>query len=161
MDSIHSTCKWCEGCLVSDDGVIYCCLPLGHNQILSIGRVYIVSSSLKKSIEEHPEKLGYNFQLSDDIHYETNFERAVTFGPNKDLKILEDCTGMPPADEVCAISNLYLFMIAASYKSIDLFFMIYNLLWQASSFANCISQVSHTSSDSTICTGKKRKLYKR
>ena len=67
---------------------------------------------------------------------------------------------MPPTDKVCAISNLYPFMIAASYKSSDLF-MIYNLVRQFSSFANCISQVSHTSSDSTIRTGKKTKAIQK
>ena len=84
------TCKWCEGCLASD-GVIYC-LPLGHNRILSIGRVYIVPSSLKKSIEEHPEKLGYIFQPSDDNPYETNFERAdETRSYKKYLKMVPLC----------------------------------------------------------------------
>ena len=153
---IDDAAKWCGGCSASD-GVIYC-MPYEDNQILAIDPLKEYTLYLKKSIEEHPENLGCIFQPSYDIPNETNFDRAVTkFGRNKVLELLEDC--MPPAEEVCAVSNLYPFMIAASYKNSDLF-MVYSLARQAPSFANCIKQMSHSGSSDTIRANKKRKCDK-
>ena len=67
-------------------------------------------------MEEHPQQLELLFHPSIDIPDATNFDRAVTkFGRKKVLEALEDC--MTPVDQSCADSNLYPFMIAASYES--------------------------------------------
>ena len=83
-------------------------------------------------MEEHPQQLGLLFHPSIDIPDLTNFDRAVTkFGRKKVLEVLEDY--MPPADRICAVSNLYPFTIAASYESSNMS-VVYQLLRQAPSF---------------------------
>ena len=87
-------------------------------------RVYIVF----EGVMERPEQLGYIFHPSDDIPNNTSFDRAVTkFGKKNVMKILEDC--LPPVARLCAISNLYPCMIAASYINSDVG-LIYHLLRQ-------------------------------
>ena len=91
-------------------------------------------------MEEHPEQLGCLFHPSDDIPNETNFDRAVTkFGQTKILELLDEC--MPPVHQSCTVSNLYPFMIAASYESSHLS-VIYHLIRQMPSFANCTNRFS-------------------
>ena len=108
----HDACKWIGGCAASD-GIIYY-TPYCANRILAIDLLKDYMLSLKVNI--FPEQLGCIFQPSDDIPDETNFDRAVSkFGLNKVLEVLDEC--IPPGDQACAISNLYPFMIAASYNS--------------------------------------------
>ena len=121
--------KWFGGCLASD-GVIYC-FPCVADWILSIDPWKEYTSSLKHNMIQYPEQLQWIFLPSDDMPTETNFDRSVTkFGYEKALEVLEHC--IPPADEVCAISDLYPFMIAASYRKSDLS-VIYRLLRHAPS----------------------------
>ena len=96
--------KWQGGGCLAPDGVIYC-LPSYATRVLAIDPLKEYALSLKNKMEESPEN---NLrQPSDDIADETNFDGAVTkFGQKKVLELLEDC--MPrPADQVCAISNMY------------------------------------------------------
>ena len=94
-------------------------------------------------MEEHPECLGLLFHPSNDMPNETNFDRAVTkFGQKK---VMEHC--LPPADQVCVVSNLYPFMIAASYEKSDIS-VIYYLLRQVPSLVNCICKIKHVDRDS-------------
>ena len=125
-DFNKASSKWYGGSLASD-GVIYCS-PFLANFILSIDPWKEYISSLQNNMVQHPEQLGCIFKPNDDMLNETNFDRAVTkFGYKKVLKALEAC--MHPADQVCAICNLYPFMIAASFNSSDLS-VIYHLLRQ-------------------------------
>ena len=104
-------------------------------------------------MEQFPEQLGRIFQLSDDIPDDTNFDRAVLkFGQKKVLQVLEEC--MPPADQACAVLNLYPFMIAASYKRSSLS-AIYHVLRQMPSLvsASIITAACNPQSD------KKRKQH--
>ena len=124
--------KWSGGC-TAPDGIIYC-LPDRANRILSIDPLKEWISSLKSNMEQFPEKLGCIFHSSDDIPDDTNFDRAVTkFGLSKVLDMLDEC--MPPADQACTVSNLYPFMIAASYKHSNLS-AIYHVLRQVPSLAS-------------------------
>ena len=133
--------KWQGGCS-APDGVIYC-LPSYAKRVLAIDPLKEYALSLKNKMEESPEKLGHIFQPSDDIPDETNFDRAVTkFGQKKVLKLLEDC--MPrPADQVCAVSNMFPFMIAASYHRSNVC-VIYHLLRLAPSFVNDVNYAVKT-----------------
>ena len=149
----HYEGKWSGGCAATD-GVIYC-LPDDANRILAIDPLKECVSSLKNNMEEHPEKLGCLFQPSDDIPDDTNFDRAVTkFGLKKVLEVLDEC--MPPADQVCTVSCLYPFMIAASHKRSNLS-VIFHLLRQVPSLvsASTITVVTSNSAQS----GKKRKQH--
>ena len=75
---------------------------------------------------QHPEQLGFIFHPSDDMPTETNFDCAITkFGYKKVFEAFEACTHMHRADEVCATSNLYPFMIAASYEKSALSIIYY------------------------------------
>ena len=109
--------KWYGGSLASD-GVIYC-VPYGANRILAIDPWKEYTSFLENIMVQDPEQLGCIFCPSDDMPNNTNFDRA---GYKKVFKV-----SMPPADEVCARSNLYPFMIAASYNHSDLS-VVYQLL---------------------------------
>ena len=111
--------QWYGGCLASD-GVIYC-IPYGANRILSIDPWKECTSSLENNMVQYPEQLGCIFHPGADMPTDTNFDRAVTkFGYSNVLKVFEACTCMHPADQVCVVSNLYPFMIAASYRNSDL-----------------------------------------
>ena len=124
--------KWKGGYLAAD-GIIYC-FPYHTYMILAIDPLKEYTMSLKKNMEEHTDQLGCIFQPSDDIPHKTNFDRAVTkFGKTKVLELLEDY--MPPVDHVCTVSNLYPFMIAASYESSDIS-VIYHLLCHMPSLTN-------------------------
>ena len=142
--------KWYGGSLASD-GVIYC-FPHNAARILSIDPWKEYTSSLENNMVQHPEQLGCLFQPSDDIPNATNFDRAVTkFGYKKKvMEVLEAC--MPPADGLCAVSNLYPFVIAASYKRSDIS-VIYHLLRKAPSLVHYIGNTSSYDED----RGKKRK----
>ena len=130
--------KWYGGCLASD-GVIYC-MPHRENRILSINPWKEYTHSMKNSIVEHSRQLGLLFHPSNDIPDVTNFDRAVTkFGHKKVLEAFADC--MAPLHRLCAVFNLYPFMIAASYESSDIS-VIYILLRQVpSSLVNCTHHV--------------------
>ena len=142
--------KWYGGSLASD-GVIYC-FPRSATRILSIDPWKEYTSSLENNMVQHPEQLGCLFQPSDDIPNETHFDRAVTkFGYKKVMGVLEAC--MPPADGLCAVSNLYPFVIAASYKRSDIS-VIYHLLRKAPSLVHCI--VNTASYDRDIRKKRKR-----
>ena len=131
-DDVGQGSKWRGGC-TAPDGIIYC-LPESANMVLVIDPLKEYILSLKLSMEEHPEQLGCLFHPSDDIPDDTNFDRAVTkFGYKKVLEVLDEC--MPFVDRVCTVSNLYPFMIAASFKSSNVS-VIYHLLRQMPSFAN-------------------------
>ena len=133
--------KWNGGCLASD-GAIYC-FPDNSKRILSIDPWKGYSSSLENNIEQHPEQLGCIFNPSDDNSMLTNFDLAVTkFGYKKVLKAFEAFMH-PAADQVCAISNLYPFMIAASFNSSDVS-VVYHLLRQVPSLVTCIKLNLHS-----------------
>ena len=88
---------------------------------------------------------------SDDIPHVTNFDRAVTkFGQKKVFELLDEY--LPLVDQVCTISHLYPFIIAASYKTSDLS-AIYHLLRQVPFFIN---NMNNNQSDS-IFNDRKRK----
>ena len=107
-------------------------MPHDENRILSIDPTKEYVSSMKKNMEEHPRQLGLLFHPSNDVPDVTNFDRAVTkFGHRKVLEALDDA--MPPVDRLCALSNLYPFMIAASYENSDIS-VVYQLLRQVGSF---------------------------
>ena len=92
-------------------------------------------------MEEHPEELGFLFRINgtDTASNQTNFDSAVTkFGVHKVFEIVQKC--LPPANEVCVVSCLYPFMIAASYKESPLS-VIYFLLRQVPSLITCNSAV--------------------
>ena len=134
-DSGNITSKWWGGSLASD-GVIYC-FPCNAERILAIDPWKEYTSSLENNMVQHPGQLGYIFHPSDDMPTDTNFDRAVTkFGYKHVLKALEAC--MNPAHQVCAVCNLYPFMIAASFNSSDVS-VIYHLLRQVPSLANYIN----------------------
>ena len=116
---------------MASDGVIIYCMPANATRVVSIDPWKDYVSFVKMNMEEHPQGLGLLFHPSIDIPDVTNFDRSVTkFGYEKALEVLEHC--IPPADEVCAISDLYPFMIAASYRKSDLS-VIYRLLRHAPS----------------------------
>ena len=129
------TYKWKGGCLATD-GVIYC-LPGDAQRILAIDPLKEYTLTLKKNMDKHPEKLGCIFQSSDDIPHVTNFDCAVIkFGQKQVFELLDEC--IPLVDQVCTISHLYPFMIAASYKTSDLS-AIYHLLRQVPFFMNSMN----------------------
>ena len=142
--------QWTGGCLATD-GVIYC-FPSDAKRILTINPLKEYVLSLKKKAKKYPEQLGCIFHPSDDIPHKTNFDRAVTkFGQKKVFEVLDQC--MPPADEICAASKLYPFLIAASYKN-SCVSIIYHLLRQIPSFVNCMKDESNVTQ-----SGKKRKQH--
>ena len=69
------------------------------------------------------------------------------------MGVIEAC--MPPADEVCAISNIHPFMIAASYKRSDIS-VIYQLLRKSPSFVHCIGNTCTASYDKDSRKERKR-----
>lgn len=97
--------QWYGGCLASD-GVIYC-ISYNAIRVLSIDSWKEYISSMKNGMEEHPQQVGLLFHPSIDIPDVTNFDHAVTkIGRKKVLKAaLADY--MPPADRLCAFSNLH------------------------------------------------------
>ena len=144
--------KWRGGCSATD-GATYC-LSSSETRVLAIDPLKEYAFSLKNKMEECPEQLGRIFQPSDDIPDETNFDRAVTkFEQKKVLELFEDC--MPLADQACAVSNLYPFMIAASYNSSHVS-VIYHLLRQVPSL---VSASAITVTSNTTQSGKKRKQH--
>ena len=72
-------------------------------------------------------------------------DRIVKNDPINDIASLDDA--MPPVDRLCALSNLYPFMIAASYENSDIS-VVYRLLRQVPSFlVNCINHAGRDSMD--------------
>lgn len=92
----------------------------------------------------------YQFQLdsvfhdiNEEVPKETNFDHAISkFGRLKVFEILEQ--SMPPMDQVCSVSNLYPFMIAASCENTTVP-VIYHLFRQCPSSTNCINRIRHVS----------------
>ena len=122
--------KWNGGTLAAD-GVIYC-LPASADQVLSIDPWKEFAMNVKNNMNgHHLEPLRFLFQINDsDIpaSNRTYFDCAVTkFGIDKVFEVLEEY--MPPVDRVCSDSNLYPFMMAASYEKSALS-VIYYLLRQ-------------------------------
>ena len=132
--------KWYGGALATD-GVIYS-IPSSANRILAIDPLRELSVVMKTNMEEHPEELGFLFRINGTdtaSSNRTNFDSAVTkFGVHKVFEIVQKC--LPPANEVCVVSRLYPFMIAASYKESPLS-VIYFLLRQVPSLITCNSAV--------------------
>ena len=126
--------KWRNGALAAD-GVIYC-LPLASNQVLSIDPLKEFSMNVRNNMNGHVEPLSFLFQIkeSDIASNQTYFDYAVAkFGLDRVLEVLEE--HLPLADRVCSLSNLYPFMIAASYEKSALS-LIYYLLRQYPSLLN-------------------------
>ena len=132
---------WYSGGALATDGVIYC-IPLDAKQVLAIDPLREFSLGTKTNMEEHPEELGFLFRINGTdtaSSNRTNFDSAVTkFGVHKVFEIVQKC--LPPANEVCVVSRLYPFMIAASYKESPLS-VIYFLLRQVPSLITCNSAV--------------------
>ena len=129
--------KWYGGALATD-GVIYC-IPSSANQVLAIDPFRKFSVVTKTNMEEHPEELGFLFRINDNdtASNRTCFDcAAAKFGTQKVLEIMQE--HMPPADEVCAVSSLYPFMIAASYEEIPLS-VVYLLLRHVPFLVHCKS----------------------
>ena len=126
--------KWRNGASAAD-GVIYC-LPLAANQVLSIDPFKEFSMNVRNNMNGHLEPLSFLFQIKepDTASNQTYFDCAVAkFGMDRVLEVLEE--HMPLADRVCSLSNLYPFMIAASYEKSALS-LIYYLLRQYPSLLN-------------------------
>ena len=108
--------KWDSGALTLD-GVIYS-IPKKANRVLSIDPLGAFSLTTKITMEEHPEELGLFFQTTEvesSENSKTNFDHAVVkFGQNKVFEVLDKF--MKPVNDLCKESNLYPFMIVASYK---------------------------------------------
>ena len=78
--------KWCGGALATD-GVIYC-IPSSAKQVLAIDPLAEFSDATKTKMEEHPEELGFLFQINDGsdsagtrtvtASNQTHFDCAVT-----------------------------------------------------------------------------------
>ena len=122
----NTALKW-NSVYLAADGVIYC-LPLHAKQVLSIDPMKEFSMNVKTNMNGHLESLKFLFQISDSdkASTQTFFDCAVTkFGIDKVFEVLEEY--MPRADRVCSQSNLYPFMIAASYENSALT-VIYYLL---------------------------------
>ena len=125
----QSQYKWKNGSLAAD-GVIYC-IPSCAVQVLSIDPWKEFAMHVKNNMNGHLEPLRCLFQINDSdtpASNRTYFDCAVTkFGIGKVFEVLEEY--MPPADRMCSYSNLYPFMIAASYEKSALS-VIYYLLRQ-------------------------------
>ena len=127
---------WSSGALASD-GVIYC-ISFNAKQVLSIDPFGEFLATTKANMQEHPEEfrslfqtieadedsnydLDGNYNSDEDEHEDevsitslTNFELAVIkFGQNM-FEVLEKA--IKPMNDYCKKSNLYPFMITASYK---------------------------------------------
>ena len=129
--------KWHGGALATD-GVIYC-IPDSANQVLAIDPLEEFSAAMKQKMEQHPEELGFLFRTNanNTASNRTYFDDAVTkFGIQKVHEIMQK--HMPPADELCAVCNLYPFMIASSYKESPLS-VVYLLLCQVPFLITCKS----------------------
>ena len=112
--------RW-DGGASATDGVIYC-ISSSDEQVLSIDPLGEYEVATKKNMEEHPEELGFLFQINytaDTASNRTYFDCAATkFGEQKVLEIV-----------AC---GLYPFMIAALCKERPLS-VIYLLLRQVPS----------------------------
>ena len=113
--------KWMNGALAAD-GVIYC-IPFSANQVLSIDPLGEFLATTKAIMQEHPEEFGYLFQTIEadedsSIPSLTTFDIVVLkFGHATVFEVLEKA--MKPLNDYCKESNLFPFMIAASYKESD------------------------------------------
>ena len=127
--------KWSTGVL-APDGVIYCLPYESTRRILLIDPFRDFRAAITANMEEHPEELGFLFDIHKDAAM-THFKAAIIkFGFKQTLKVLEGC--MPPPNEICTVSNLYPFMTASSQKECPLS-IIYVLLRQCPNFVNfCI-----------------------
>ena len=107
-------CKWSNGALATD-GIIYC-IPSNAKQVLAIDPIGEFLETTKANMQEHPIEFGLLFQTNENyVPSLTNFDLAVAkFGQNTVFEVLEK--GMKPINDYCKESNIYPFMIAASYK---------------------------------------------
>ena len=136
FENTAHTLKWASGTLAAD-GVIYC-LPSSAKQVLSIDPMKEFSMNVKTNMNGHLEPLKVT---------QTFFDCAVTkFGIDKVFEVLEEY--MPRVDRVCSQSNLYPFMIAASYENSALSVIYYLLRRHPSLLDHSCTCVQH---------GKKRK----
>ena len=151
--------KWSSGVLASN-GTIYC-FPVCANHVLSVNPWKEFSMTLKNNIKEHPQELGFLFQMNEekndvDALSQTIFDHAVVkFGQEKVLEVLEKYTKMRPIQDFCKESNLYSFMIVASYKE-SAVSAINHLLRRELSWVN-YSCASTCLFEDTALTNKKRK----
>ena len=119
------TNRWMSGALAAD-GVIYC-IPTHATKILAIDPIGEFLETNKANMQDHPEQFGCLFQTieadedsnedskEEAAQFLTNFDLAVDkFGQKIVFEVLEK--SMKPVSEYCRESNLYPFMIAASYK---------------------------------------------
>ena len=131
--------KWSSGGgALATDGVIYC-IPASANQVLAIDPLGEFSVATKTNMEEHPEELGFLFRTNanNTASNRTDFDAAIAkFGIQKVLAIMQE--HVPSSNEVCGVSNLYPFMIAASYEESPLS-VVYFLLCEVPSLINCNS----------------------
>ena len=115
--------RWVSGALAAD-GIIYC-IPTHATKILAIDPIGEFLETNKANMQDHPDQFGCLFQTieadeedsdeEDSVPSFTNFDLAVDkFGQKIVFEVLE--TSMKPVIEYCRESNLYPFMIAASYK---------------------------------------------
>ena len=103
---------------MATDGVIYY-LPSNANQVLAIDPNGEFLAITKSNMQGHPEEFGCLFQTieadEDSVLYLTNFDLAVVnFGHYTVFEVLKKAT--KPVNDYCKESNLYRFIIAASYK---------------------------------------------
>ena len=107
---------WVSGALATD-GVIYY-IPSNANQVLAIDPIGEFLAITKSNMQDHPEECGCLFQTieadEDSVLYFTNFDLAVKFGHYTVFEVLKQA--MKPVNDYCKESNLYPFIIAASYK---------------------------------------------
>ena len=118
------------------ESVIYC-LPTIANRFLAINQLGEFLGVKKVKIERHPEESWISDTDSGTPSNQTYFDCAVTkFGMQEVIKVMQE--HMPPANEVCYISCLHPFMIAASHKEGESI-VVYLLLRQVPShiIINC------------------------
>ena len=94
-------------------------IPENANQVLATDPIREFLETTKTNIQEHPEEFGSLFQTigadENSVLSLTNFDLAVVkFGQNTVFEVLD--TAMKPVNDLCKESNLYSFMVAASYK---------------------------------------------
>ena len=109
--------KWSNGALAAD-GVIYC-IPMSFNQVLAIDPLGEFLETISANMEEHPETFGFLFQTIEvnpkKKLSKTHFDHAVVkFGQKKVFEVLDQA--MKPVNVYCQETNLFPFMIVASYK---------------------------------------------
>ena len=117
--------KWASGAL-APDGNIYC-IPESANQVLCIDPFKHFKANLKDNMEQHPEKLGFLFEMnsaSETLHESAIRKFGVERASNAIEKVFEDCID---GNGLFERTNIYPFMIAASLDN-SVFSVVYYLL---------------------------------